>query len=283
YAIAVRAQRHYGHRLSHGFELPIGRAKPDALAIGMDFRADRLLVWAAAGHVWAQYVTNRGRVEPAQRLGRAGYDPQISAVLSDDDRAFVIWTDEPPPGSAAPTTVFLAHSGVGPTFHGAKALASFVDPDGLALSPGSVAAERLSSEGVALLWPDVVGGSFVIDAAGATESGPTAPSVLAESGQDLRLGAVATGPGNEIVVLALDAPRTASGFDASRQQILATRSNEVADPGGMGFGPLAELTGAGPNSDPAVAVDPDTDVAIAAWQTVTLGVPGIDYAVGTGG
>ena len=31
-------------------------------------------------------------------LGPAGYAPQLAAVLSDNNHAFVMWTDEPPPG-----------------------------------------------------------------------------------------------------------------------------------------------------------------------------------------
>jgi hypothetical protein len=72
------------------------------------------------------------------------------------------------------------------------------------------------------------------------------------------------------------------GFDQSHQQLLTTRSNEVRDPGGLGFGPLTQLAAAGPNSDPAVAVDPDTDTAVAAWQTTLYGVPAIDWSAGSG-
>jgi hypothetical protein len=279
WAIAVRAQRHYAGHFGAGFELAVGRVEPNALAIGMDFRADRLIIWSAAGHVHAQYVTNNGRIEPSQLLGPSGYDPQIAAVLSDDDRAFVLWSDEPAPGVSAATTIYLAHAGFGPRFGAASTLASFTEPAGVRLGPGAVAAERLSSEGVALLWPDIASGNYVIDAAGATESGAVlTPSVLAQSGEDLRLGAVAAGPDNEIVVVVLEAPRGANGFDDTQQSILVTRSNEVRDPGGLGFGPLSELAAAGENTAPSVAIDPGTDAAVAAWQSGS----GIDYSVGTG-
>jgi hypothetical protein len=283
YEIVVRAQRHYakafGNRL---VSFAVGAGKITALALGMDFRADRLVVWAQGGELWARYVTNDGRVGARQLLGPTGYDPQVSTVLSDDHHAFVIWTDEPAPGAGGATTVLLAHSGFGPRFHGAQTLASFTEPPGVRLTAGAVAAERLSSEGVALLWPAIADGNYVVDAAGATTSSLQFLSTLAEPGQDLRLGAVATGPDNEIAVLVELAPRTATGFDQSHQAILATRSNVVHGTPSLGFGPLVQLAPSGPNVDPAVAVDPGSDTALAAWQTDQGDLSQVQYSIGAG-
>jgi len=110
YEIVVRAQRHYAKALHGRRILPVGSARPSALALGMDFRADRLVVWAQRGQIWAQDITNDGRIRARQLLGPSGYAPQIAAVLSDDNRAFVIWTDEPPPGAGGATQILLAHS-----------------------------------------------------------------------------------------------------------------------------------------------------------------------------
>ena len=281
YEIVVRAQRHYAETLHGRRSLLVGSARPTALAIGMDYRADRLVVWAEGGHVWAQDITNDGRIHARQLLGPSGYAPQIAALLSDDDRAFVIWTDEPPPGAGGATRVLLAHSAVGPTFHRARTLASFTEPAGVRLTPGAVGAERLSDEGVALLWPAMVSGNYVVEAAGVSETGVRSPSILSESGQDVRLAAVATGPEDEFVVVVALAPRTASGFDESHQELLATRSNVVRGTTGLGFGPLAVIAPSGPNIDPSVAIDPGTDTALAAWQTSAAGVPRVEYAVGS--
>jgi hypothetical protein len=249
----------------------------------MDFRADRLVIWAQDGSVWAQYVDNAGYRKAVQRLGPSGYDPQISAVLSDDDRAFVIWTDEPPSGTGGVSTVLLAHSATGPRFDGTQTLASFTEPPDVRLSPGSVAAERLSNEGVVLLWPTMAAGNYEVEAAGATESGLMPTSVLSEPGQDVRLGAVATGPESEVVVVVEVAPRTATGFDQAHQELLATRSGLVHGTGGVGFGTLDVIAPAGQNIDPAVAVDPSDDTAVVAWQTSSAaGVPQVDYSIGAG-
>jgi hypothetical protein len=280
--IVVRAQRHYARSFSGRRYIRLGPGAVTALALGMDYRADRLVVWAQDGSVWARYITNDGRIGERQLLGPSGYDAQISAVLSDDHRAFVIWTDEPKPGVSGTAQVLLAHSGFGPRFHGTQTLASFPEPAGLRLTAGSVGAERLSDEGVVLLWPAMSDGNLEVEAAGATTSGVEPPSTLSVPNQDVRLGAVATGPANEIVVLLEVAPRGAVGFDQSRQELLATRSNVVRAPTGLGFGPLVELAAAGPNDDPSVSVDPATDTAVAAWQTSASGTDQLAYSVGAG-
>jgi hypothetical protein len=280
YAIVIRAQRHFRHRFGRAIRIPAGRAAPTALAIGMDYRADRLIVWDERGELYARYVTNANHVKARQRLGPAGYAPQIAAVLSDDDRAFVIWTDEPAPGTPGTARVLLAHSAVGPHFHHHTTLASFPESATLRLTAPAVAAERLSSEGVALIWPALGhSGRLVLDAAAALSTGRVrTPNVVSIAGRDVRLGAVATGPDNEFVALLEVAPRTSSGFDASHQAIFAIRSNVVADPGGLGFGALTQLAPPGPNSAPAVAIDPASDHALAAWQ---VGSASIDWSLGS--
>jgi len=271
--ILIRAQRHYMHRFGRAVAIRAGREPPAALAIGMDYRADRLIVWDERGEIYARYVTNDNHVKRLQRLGPAGYDPQISTVLSDDDRAFVIWTDEPAPGSAGTARILVAHSAIGPRFHRARALASFPESASSRLPSGAVAAERLSSEGVALLWPArSSAGDLVLDAAPARQYGVLAPNVIAIAGEDVHLGAVATGPRNELVALLEAAPQ-----GSASPAIFAVRSNVVRDPGGLGFGALTELARPGPDSAPAIAVDPESDAAIAAWQSGA----GIYWARGT--
>ena len=282
HAIELRAQRHWQYAFGPPLVLPAGPGPITALALGMDFRADSLVVWAQGGHVWARRVTNDGAVYPSQMLGRSGADPQITAALSDDNHAFVAWTDEPPATVSAPSTVFLAHSGANVVFHGATVLSTFVEPAGVRLTPGAVALERLSGEGLALVWPTIVSGFYAVDAASLTDRGPLPPSVLSLPSQDVRTAAVAAGPKNEIVILLEVAPRTATGFDSTQQQIFGVRSGEAAS-GGIGFGPPTELAPSGPNSDPSVAVDPVSDLAVAAWQTSLAGVPALQWSLGTPG
>jgi hypothetical protein len=282
HSIELRAQRHWQHFFGPPLVLAAGRGPITALALGMDFRADTLVVWAQSGHVWARRVTNDGIVYPAQLLGPSGSDPQISAALSDDNRAFVVWTVEPPPSVSAPSTVFLAHSGANVIFHGTTQLSTFSEPVGVRLTPGAVALERLSGEGLAIVYPTMADGFYAVDVASVTQQGVVPPSLLSLPSQDVRAAAVATGPKNEIDVLVEVAPRTATGFDATQQQILATRSGETAAPaGGLGLGPLIAITPVGANSDPSVAIDPTSDLSVAAWQTTLTATTALQWSLGT--
>ena len=96
--------------------------------------------------------------------------------------------------------------------------------------------------------------------------------MIAIAGEDVHLGAVATGP--QTSSSPCSRPRRRS---TASPALFAVRSNVVRDPGGLGFGALVELAPSGPNSAPAVAVDPDSDTAIAAWQSGA----GIYWARGT--
>jgi hypothetical protein len=74
------------------------------------------------------------------------------------------------------------------------------------------------------------------------------------------------------------APRSATGFQLSQQSILAARS-VPGGPGGVAFEAPTQLAPPGPNSAPSVAIDPDSDRAVVAWQTVSDGLPAVAYAV----
>ena len=277
--IGLRKQRHFAFSFAPPlYLLPPVPAPVTALSLGMDFRSDTAVVWAADGEIWAQWVTRDDRVAAAEPIGPSGYAPQISAVLSDDNRSFILWTDEPPPGTSGVTRVFLAHSSVGVIFHGAQQLASFTEPPNVRLTPGSVSIDRLSAEGLAMVWPTMQDGNYALEAAGVTSHKILTPTPIAIPGEDVRLGAVATGPRNDIVVVVEVAPRTATGFDTTQQQLFATRDGEAKGPG-LGFAPLEQLTGAGANTDPSVGVDPDSDRAVAAWQSVSGGIPAVQWAV----
>ena len=225
---------------------------------------------------------NAGAVSPPQVLGPAGYEPQIAVVLSDDNRAFVLWSQQPPPGSSAPTSVYLDHSADNVTFSAPpRAIATLDQPPAQRLGPGAVALVRMTpSEGVLAAWPVMVDGDYAVQAAGLTATRVLTPATISQIGADLRLAALATGPRNDVVVVLERAARaSAGGFDATQQAILAARTL----PGGaVAFDTPVLLAPEGPNSAPAVAVDPDSDRAVLAWQTVVGGEDEIAYAVAGG-
>jgi hypothetical protein len=281
--IELREQRHYSYTFGAPVILQEGFAPITVLYVAMDFRGDSIVLWAQGGEMHAQWVTNQRRVYAPQVLGPAGYAPQIAAVLSDNGHAFVMWTDEPAPGAAGQARIFLEHSGNNVQFPAAPGLlAAFGEPRAQRLSAGAVALVRMTpSEGVLAAWTLVQGGNFVVQAAGLTSNHVLPRATIATPGVDLRLAGLATGPKNDFVAVIESAPRGASGFDAAQQAILAARS-VPGGPGGVAFETPAQLAAPGPNSAPSVAIDPGSDRAVVAWQTVAGGLPAVAWAVRTG-
>jgi hypothetical protein len=260
-----------------------GSAPITSLAVSLDFRADSIITWVQAGEVRSQWVSNAGSPSAPQVLGPAGYAPAIAAVLSDDNRAFVLWSDQPPPGSSAPTTIYLDHSAGGVTFTAApRPIATLAQPPAQRLGGGAVQLVRETpSEGVLAAWPVMVDGDYAVQAAGLTSSQVLAPATISQIGADLRLVALATGPRDDVVAVLERAPRAATGFELSQQAILAAHTIP-GGPGGVAFETPVLLSAQGPNSAPSVAIDPDSDRAVVAWQTVIGGHDQIAYAVRDG-
>lgn len=278
--IVLRAQRHYESSFGAPIGFAVGSAPITALDVAMDFRADSIILWAQSGTVYARWITNNGRQFPTQTLGSGGYAPQLAAVLSDNNHAFVMWTDEPPPGKAGATTIYLEHSGDSVTFGAPRPLTTFTEPAQQRLTPGSVALVRISpSEGVLAAWTSLApDGDYMISAAGLTSRGALPAGTISQPGADLRLAAFAAGPHDDAVAVLESAPRAARGFDGTHQEILAART-VPGGPGGVSFETPAVLAAPGANGSPAVAIDPDTDRAVVAWQTVANGRPAVGYAV----
>jgi hypothetical protein len=281
--IELREQRHYAYSFARPIILDEGFEPITTVAVGMDFRGDSIVLWSQSGEVHAQWVSNAGRASPAQVLGPAGYAPQLAAVLSDNNHAFVMWSDEPAPGVGGQARIYLEHSANNVIFGPPPVpLATFAEPLEQRLTPGSIALMRVTpSEGVLAAWTLIVDGNYAVQAAGLTSTRVLAPATIAAPGSDLRLAAIAAGPHDDYVAVLESAPRDAAGFDASQQQILAARSVS-GGPGGVAFETPTVLAGPGPNTGPSVAIDPATDRAVVVWQAVAAGLPAVAWAVRTG-
>ncbi len=59
--------------------------------------------------MYARVVPNRGPAHPIQRLARVGAHPRIAALLSDDNRAIVAWSEQ----QGTQTSVYIDRSGDG--------------------------------------------------------------------------------------------------------------------------------------------------------------------------
>ncbi|HEV2982455.1 MAG TPA: hypothetical protein VGX51_13590, partial [Solirubrobacteraceae bacterium] len=91
-AIAVRVQRYFGNAFETRARVPIAPAAVGALAATMDYRSDVLVAWQQRGAIFAHMLRASGRAEPTQRLGPSGPDPQLRALVSDNDHGMVAWS-----------------------------------------------------------------------------------------------------------------------------------------------------------------------------------------------
>jgi hypothetical protein len=262
-AIDVRVQRYFKGSFAPMPPIAIHASPVSALTATMDYRADVLVAWQQDGAVYAHMLRASGRADPTQRLGPSGPNPQLRAVVSDDDHGMIAWSSTTQAGGQPQTTTYVDLSGPEVRFKRARRLASFADPSGAGQSPGSVQLVRLSSENVLLAWTTREGGQYLVRAAPAVYAGARPSAVLsdARSAQSV-LADLAAGPAGEAIAL-WRASRGAA-FDARAAELWSARAY-LAHHDRPGAGPALLLSGAGASATPSVAVDPANDHAVAAW------------------
>ena len=261
-ALSLEVQRWFGGPPGPSRTVAISAAPPADATVALDYRSDALAAWTAGGSVWARALPASGRRLPVQRLGPAGVGTRIAALLSDDNRAIVMWSAV----RAGATDVYLDQSATGPRFsaparrieHGPGA----GGPPAPAVSPQLI---RLSSESVMAAWAGVEGSRWVTRSAPIDQRGLRMISTISGA----LPAALAPGPRGEAVML-LSEPE-----GPGRAVLLAARGTEAE--GRTLFGTPVPLAGPGPLSAATVAVEPGTDRAFAAWR----GAAGtIGYSVG---
>lgn len=189
--VLVRVERHFADALGPATQATSRTAPPvAALTVAMDYRSDALATWAQGGDVYVRDLPASGTHHTLQRLGPAGSQPRIAALLSDDNRGIVMWSDRHGPI----TDLYMDYSATRLRFGAPRLLERVRDPGGLPPPAGSPQLIRLSSE-----------------------------SVMAARGID-------TAPGRTV------------------------------------FGAPEQIAPAGPLAGAAVAIDPDSDRAVAAWR-----------------
>jgi hypothetical protein len=244
----------------------------EALTVALDFRSDRLVVFAREGSLFARELPGKGAPHAAQRLGPSPpAGAHVAAVLSDDDRAIVAWSVR----HGGLTSVYVSHSQAGVRFTAPQLLEEFADPPGL---PGYVSSPqliRLSSESVMLAWTGALAGHWAIRAAAIDQNGVLPPNTISPTGRDALLAGLAPGPNDEALALWSEPQPSATGLDLGEQAIYAARGFD-GYPEQVKFAGPELLAPSGPNSDATVAFDPDSDRAVAAWHT---GAGALAYAV----
>jgi hypothetical protein len=271
--VRLRVERHH----ARGFAGPVavstnGVGPVESLRVALDYRSEALVVWRQGGAIYAREVPTSGPAHPIQRLASAGPQPRIVALLSDDGRGIVAWAQD----RAGETSVYVDISAPSVRFPRPRLLERFSDPDGLGSPNGSPSLVRLSSESVMMAWAGSDGSRWVVRTAPIDLNGVREVSTISSPEADALLAALAPGPHGEALALWTEPQRTPQGLaNLSRQAIFAARGIDTYR-GLTIFGEPEQVAASGPNSNPTVAIDPDSDRAVAAWR----GAGGaIDYAI----
>jgi hypothetical protein len=245
-----------------------GRTGPDRtgpvsdLTLAMDFRSDALAVWVQKGSIFAQDLPASGARHPIERLGAAGPGVHIATLLSDDNRAIVAWAQD----SGGQTSVYLDRSATGVRFGTPRLLERFSDPDGLSSPTTSPQLVRLSSESVMMAWSGSAEGHWAVRTAAVDLDGIGAFGTISTPGQDALLADLAPGPDDDAIVLWGEPQPDATGEPTLSDQALFAARGIDTFPDHTIFGAPEELAPAGPNSEATVALDPDSDRAVAVWR-----------------
>ncbi len=260
--VRVHVERFFSHRFVRDASASSGAGSPRALTLAMDYRSDALAVWAHGGAIYAREEPASGTHHPIQRLARAVTSTHLTALLSDDSRAIVAWTEQ----RGSETSVYIDRSATGVRFGSPQLLERFHNPDGLPSPAASPTLVRLSSESVMLAWAGAANGHWVVRTAPVDLKGVRATSTIAPAGADALLSGLASGPDGEALVLWTEPLLTAAGPpDTRRQAIFAARGIDTL-PGRAVFGEPEQVAPPGPVRNATVALDPASGDALAVWQ-----------------
>jgi hypothetical protein len=273
-AIAVRLQRYYAGAFESRARVAIGPAAVSALAATMDYRSDVLVAWQQQGSIFAHMLRASGRAEPTQRLGPSAPDPQLVALVSDNDHGMVAWSTTSSGARAAHTTTYVDLSAAGVRFGAPLRVASFADPALAGRQAGSLALVRLSSENVMMAWTQREHGRYEVRAAPAVYAATRPSALLSDPRSQSLLSDFAAGPAGEAVAVWRSSPGAA--FDAAHAQLWSARTFIARHDRPGGLAPQLVARG-GANGAAHVAVDPATDAAVATWLAGATH-PAVQYA-----
>lgn len=279
-AIAVRVERYFRSSFERARLIQIPAGRVTALTATMDYRSDVLVAWEQNGSIYAHMLRASRRPEPTQRLGASAPNPQLRALVSDNNHGMVTWSStNAPQRSAASTRIYVDLSAVGVRFATPRLLAAFADPARVGLRSGSLALVRLSTENVLLAWTDAEHGHYVVRAAPAVFAASRPSALVSDPQGQAVLADLAPGPAGEAVVLWSAGP-PGSALDPSQTELWAARA--VIEPHDRpAVSGRERIAPAGPNVDGSVAVDPANDRAVAAWLTQGSN-PSVRYARSVG-
>jgi hypothetical protein len=279
--VELRLERRDAPRFGPPIVLSSRPAAISALAVNLDYRGDAVVAWAAKGAIFVRVRASTGVLLPIQRVASSPLAPRLETLISDDNRAIVAWeSDRTAVGSATRiTSTYLDISVPGIHFTGPRLLERFVDPPGFAPPATGLQLVRLAYEGVIVGWTGLLDGHFVVRTAPVSVTARRPTTTVSDPNSDAMLADMATGPKGEVIALWTTAPRTGNPAQAAARILSARGVSEAS--GVTRFDPPQVVSGPGDLLAPRVAIDPVTDVAVAAWREGDTN-PGIDYAVREG-
>jgi hypothetical protein len=269
--VQLRVQRHFQSALGRPVALSGRRPSPrpcGALSLALDYRTDALAVWRHGGWLYARERREDGALGPLQRFARASDKVQLSAVISDDDRAIVAWVD---PGKRG-ASLHLDISGPGMVLGPGKVIERLRWDRGHPPAEGWVRLVRLSTEGVLMGWTGTEAGHFAVRRANVTLLGLRDVKTLSGRGEGAELEDLSTGPHGDALAVwigskpVLGRPHASSrrarpraGHTALMAYWMTARSRRAAGrPRPQTIADTAAASGA--------AIDPGTGTAFLAWR-----------------
>lgn len=274
----LRVERFFSHDFTRNVteRVAAGAGPVQALTLAMDYRGEVLTAWAQGGAVYARLVPEHGAAGALQRLAPAGAHLHIAALLSDDRRAIVAWSEQ----QGAQTSVYIDRSATGVRFRAPQLLERFSNPDGLPPPASSPSLVRLSSESVMLAWAGSAAGRWVVRTAPVDLNGVGTVGTIAATGADAMLADLTAGPAADALVLWTEPTPSALGPpDMDSQAIFAARGFDAGQQRTV-FDPPEQVAAPAPVHGLSAAFDPDSDRAVAVWQGEANA---IEYSVRTGG
>lgn len=266
-AIELRIHRYYAS--AFGPPVPVTDARGvQGLTLAMDYRSDALVAWERDGTIWARLMPGSDRTaDPSRRVAAAAAGARIAAVLSDDNRAILAWSET----RRQVTSVWYELSGTGVRFGAPHLLERFADHAGP--QGGGPRLVRLASESVMLAWTGAVDGHPAVRAAAIDLNGVKTIQTISEPGRDAVLADLAPGPDDEAYALWSEPQAGSAGAGGGSAQggeaLYAARGIDTY-PDHTIFGAPEQIAATGPsgtNGEATIGVDPDSDRAIAAWRT----------------
>ncbi|MCA1689804.1 MAG: hypothetical protein LC720_05005 [Actinobacteria bacterium] len=284
--VVLRLEPHGAPSLSRAFVLSARPAAVTAVAVGLDYRGDALVVWAHNGFIYRRVLRATGRLEPAERVAPSPPGPHLQALISDDNRGIIAWAADVRQGAGSRTRIYLDTSGPGVHFGRPRLVEDFRNPAGVDLPDGSIRLVRLAGEGVMMAWTGMSAGRYVVRAAPISLDGSRPATVVSRPSEDAILADLATGSRGEALAVWTAAPRQGRGLDMRRAKIEAARGVILA-PGVARFAAPATVSGPAAIAPPRAGIDPATDVPVVVWQRLGAGIAYAarrpDPAAGRGG